>query len=136
MKSDEYWALRALQREAESHGSTQDMLKRLAMMYGEAGKELVRMIDRIFQNYRKYTGVSEQEARRLLSVQETAELLAELRKEYGETGDTEALAKLNAPAYGYRISRLQAARRAIEAELDKPGRAGRKNRLAAARESL
>jgi SPP1 gp7 family putative phage head morphogenesis protein len=30
-----------------------------------------------------------------------------------------ALAKLNAPAYGYRISRLQAARRAIEAELDK-----------------
>ncbi|MCH3972105.1 MAG: hypothetical protein LKE53_04950 [Oscillospiraceae bacterium] len=29
------------------------------------------------------------------------------------------MAKLNAPAYGYRISRLQAARRAVEAELDK-----------------
>ncbi len=119
MKSDEYWALRALQREAESHDGTADMLKRLAVMYGDADKELVRMIDRIFQNFRKYTGISEKEARELMSVQETAELLAELRKEYEETGDAETLAKLNAPAYGYRISRLQAVRRAIEAELDK-----------------
>jgi|GEM_PF-814110 SPP1 gp7 family putative phage head morphogenesis protein len=119
MKSDEYWALRALQREAESHDGTKDTLKRLAVMYGDADKELVRMMDRIFQNYRKYTGISEKEARELLSAQETAELMADLQKLYEETGDAETLAKLNAPAYGYRISRLQAARRAIEAELDK-----------------
>jgi SPP1 gp7 family putative phage head morphogenesis protein len=36
-----------------------------------------------------------------------------------DTSDAETLARLNAPAYGYRISRLQAARRAINAELDK-----------------
>lgn len=119
MKSDEYWALRALQREAESHDGTKDTLRRLAVMYDDADKELIRMIGRIFQNYRKYTGISEKEARELLSAQETAELMAGLRELYEETGDTEALAKLNAPAYGYRISRLQAARRAIEAELDK-----------------
>ncbi len=119
MKSDEYWVFRSLQREAEAHDGTADTLKRLAAMYGDADKELVKMIDRIFQNFRKYTGISEQEARELMSVQETAELLAELRKRYEETGDAAALAKLNAPAYGYRISRLQAARRAIEAELDK-----------------
>ncbi len=119
MKSDEYWVFRSLQREAEAHDGTADTLKRLAAMYGDADKELVKMIDRIFQNFRKYTGISEQEARELMSVQETAELLAELRKRYEETGDAAALAKLNAPAYGYRISRLQAVRRAIEAELDK-----------------
>jgi len=119
MRTDEYWAFRSLQREAEAHDGTADTLKRLAVMYDDADKELVKMIDRIFQNFRKYTGISEQEARELMSVQETAELLAELRKRYEETGDAAALAKLNAPAYGYRISRLQATRRAIEAELDK-----------------
>lgn len=119
MKSDEYWTLRALQREAEAHDGTADTLKRLAVMYGDADQELVRMIDRVFRNFQKYAAVDEQKARKLLSVQETAELLAELRKLYEETGNTDALAKLNAPAYGYRISRLQATRRAIEAELDK-----------------
>jgi SPP1 gp7 family putative phage head morphogenesis protein len=119
MRTDEYWVFRSLQREAEAHDGTADTLKRLAAMYGDADKELVKMIDRIFQNFRKYTGISEQEARELMSAQETAELLAELRKRYEETGDAKALAKLNAPAYGYRISRLQAVRRAIEAELDK-----------------
>lgn len=119
MKSDEYWALRSLQREAEAHDGAADALKRLMVMYDDADKELVCMIDRVFLNFRKYTGVSEQEAGELLSAQETAELLADLRKLYNETGDAEMLARLNAPAYGYRISRLQAARRAINAELDK-----------------
>lgn len=119
MRSDEYWTLRALQREAESHNGTAETVKRLAAMYGEADKELIRMIDRIFQSFEKYVGVNVQKARELLSVQETAELFAELRKLYEGTGDAEALARLNAPAYGYRISRLQATRRAINAELDK-----------------
>lgn len=119
MKSDEYWALRSLQREAEAHDGTIDTLKRLAVMYRDADKELSEMIERIFRNFQKYAAVDEKKARELLSEQETAELLVELRKLYEETGNTEALAKLNAPAYGYRISRLQAARRAINAELDK-----------------
>ena len=119
MSSDKYWALRALQRELEAHDGAADAQKRLAVLYSDADKDLVHMIDRVFQNYRKYAVIDEQKARELLSVQETAEVLAKLRKLFEETGDVEALARLNAPAYGYRISRLQAARRAIEAELDK-----------------
>lgn len=119
MRSDEYWVHRALQREAEAHDGTTDSLKRLAVMYGDADKELVKMINRIFQNFQKYVAVDDQKACELLSVQETTELLAEFQKQFEETGNAEALAKLNAPAYGYRISRLQATRRAIEAELDK-----------------
>ena len=102
MKSDEYWVQRALQREAEVHNDTQDTLKRLAVMYDDADKELIKMIDRIFQNFQKYTGVDEQKARELLSIQETAELLADLQKQYAETGDAGTLAKLNAPAYAVR----------------------------------
>lgn len=66
-----------------------------------------------------FAAIDDQKARELLSTQETSELLADLRKQFEATGDAEALAKLNAPAYGYRISRLQATRRAIDAELDK-----------------
>lgn len=119
MRSDEYWALRALQREAEAYEGIKDTQRRIATMYNEADKELIRKIDFVFENYRKYASVDEKKARELLSVQETAELLGNLRKLYEEMGDAEALAKLNAPAYGYRISRLQAARRAINVELDK-----------------
>lgn len=119
MQSDEYWALRSLQREAEAHDGAKGTLKRLSAMYADADKELVQRITRIFENYRKYAAVDEKKARELLSVQESAELLADLRKLYEETGNAEALARLNAPAYGYRISRLQATRRAINAELDK-----------------
>ncbi|MBE6723148.1 MAG: hypothetical protein E7572_11875 [Ruminococcaceae bacterium] len=119
MKSDEYWQMRALQREAESHSDAEKVQQRLRMLYEQADKNLKKQIHKIFDAYVDYTGIDEQKARELLSTQESAELLAELRKQYEETSDAEVLAKLNAPAYGYRISRLQAARRAVEAELDK-----------------
>lgn len=119
MHSDEYWALRALQREDESYKIAAEAIKRLQAIYKESDRQIARMIGAIFQNYRKYASVDKKKARELLSVQETAEVLTKLRKLYEETGDVKALAKLNAPAYGYRISRLQAARRAINTELDK-----------------
>lgn len=119
MKSDEYWQMRALQRESESHSDAAAAQQRIRLLYENADKSLRKQIHKIFDTYVDYTGVDEQKARELLSIQETAELLAELRKQYEQTGDAKALAKLNAPAYGYRISHLQAARRVIEAELDK-----------------
>ena len=119
MHSYEYWQRRALQHEAESHNDAATAQQRLRLLYEQADKDLQKQIHKIFHAYVDYTGVDEQKARELLSAQETVELLAELRKQYEEIGNAEALAKLNAPAYGYRISRLQAARRAIEAELDK-----------------
>lgn len=122
MKSDEYWQMRALQREAESHSDAEKVQQRLRMLYEQADKNLKKQIHKIFDAYVDYTGIDEQKARELLSTQESAELLAELRKQYEETSDAEALARLNVPAYGYRISRLQATRRVIQAELDKLAR--------------
>ena len=119
MKSDEYWQLRALQREADSHKDAASTALRLRALYEQASKDLQKRVHKIFDAYVDYAGIDEQKARELLSTQESAELLEELRKQYEETSNAEALAKLNAPAYEYRISRLQAARRAVEAELDK-----------------
>ena len=84
MKSDEYWQMRALQREAESHSDAEKVQQRLRMLYEQADKNLKKQIHKIFDAYVDYTGIDEQKARELLSTQESAELLAELRKQYEE----------------------------------------------------
>jgi SPP1 gp7 family putative phage head morphogenesis protein len=116
MLSKDYWELRALQREAEAYQETADTVKRLRLIYDAAGERLADTAKNIFANYLGVSGASEEQAKELLSIPETAELLAQLREEYLQSGSTEALARLNAPAYAYRISRAQALQKAIEAE--------------------
>lgn len=116
MQSVDYWIQRALQREADAFQSTSATVNRLRSIYDNAAARLVRVANNIFANYSKSAGVTPEAATQLLSVQETAETLAVLREEYSKTGSIEALAKLSAPAYAYRISRAQAMRKAIDAE--------------------
>ena len=117
MQSKDYWIARALHREADAFQNTGDTVRRLRAIYDMSAARLVRMADKVLFNFMKSSGVSsEDEAKQLLTVQETAETLALLREEYAKTGSEEALAKLNAPAYAYRISRAQAVRKAIDAE--------------------
>ena len=119
MQSDKYWALRALQREQEAYDSTMDVIHRLHAIYFDAAARLTKMAQYIFGNFAKSTGsmIDTEKAGQLLSTAETAEVLEKLRQEYTDTGSPEALAKLNAPAYAYRISRVQAMRRAVDAEV-------------------
>lgn len=117
MQSKDYWTLRALQREAEAYKSTADVNRRLRAIYEMSAARLDCIIKNILASYMRASGIeNKEEALRLLSIQETAETLAALRKEYKETGSAEALAKLNAPSYAYRISRVQAIKKAIDAE--------------------
>lgn len=119
MKSKDYWILRALQREENAYRSTTDTLHRLRSIYDLSSARLVRVVKNVLRNFMKSSGVTdEQEAKQLLTVQETADTLAALRKEYADTGDPDILARLNAPAYAYRISRAQAIRKAIDAETE------------------
>lgn len=67
--------------------------------------------------------MTEAEARKLLNVRETEEILNKLREELKEIKDPQlrrkALNRLNAPAYAARISRLEALREQIYAEMAK-----------------
>lgn len=123
MQSDKYWALRALQREQEAFDSTTDMLNLLRAIYTGAAARLSRMVQYIFGNFAKSSGgmIDNAKVKALLSESETTEVMAKLRKEYAETGSASALLKLNAPAYAYRINRVQAMRRAIDAEVQALG---------------
>lgn len=116
MQDAAYWAKRALQREEGANQKALDASRRLRAIYNTSAERLVSMTERVFNNFAKTVGVSNDEARKLLSVQETTDMLAALQDEYEKTGSRDALAKLNAPAYGYRINRLQAIRKAIDAE--------------------
>lgn len=117
MQSSDYWAQRALQREAEAFKDTADAIRRLRAIYDRAGKRLSDAAKNIFTNYLTASGgIDADKARALLSAQESAALLDQLRQEYLKTDDAEALAKLNAPSYAYRISRVQALRKIVEAE--------------------
>jgi SPP1 gp7 family putative phage head morphogenesis protein len=119
MQSKDYWIQRALQREADAFQSTGDTIRRLRTIYDTSSARLVRMVKKVLVNYMETSGVvTEDDAKKLLSTAETAETLAALRAEYADSGSPEALAKLNAPAYAYRISRLQAIRQAIDAETE------------------
>lgn len=125
MKTDEYWAQRAVQREQESFDSTTGILGRLRNIYNDAAARLSQMAQKIFTAFTTSTGkknmIDPQEARKLLSESQTAEVLQELRKKFVKTGDMEALKKLNAPAYGYRLNRVQAMRQAVEAQMQLVG---------------
>lgn len=119
MQSRDYWIQRALQREADAFQGTADTVRRLRAIYDMSAARLVGVVKNILGNFMKVSGVSsEQEAKRLLSTTESAAVMAALRQEYEQTGSAEALAKLNAPAYAYRISRAQAIRQAMDAEAE------------------
>lgn len=119
MRSDKYWALRALQREQEAYASTTDVIHRLHAIYFDAAGRLAEMARYIFSNFAKSAAgmIDANKAKALLSTAETAEVLEKLRREYADTGSPETLATLNAPAYAYRISRVQAMRRAVDVEV-------------------
>lgn len=116
MQSKDYWLKRALQREAEAFQNTNDTVKNLRAIYDMAANRLVRVVKKVFANYMHSASVPPDKAKELLSIQETADVLEELRGEYVKKGSIEALAKLNAPAYAYRINRAQALLKAIDAE--------------------
>jgi SPP1 gp7 family putative phage head morphogenesis protein len=119
MQSKEYWVKRALQREADAFQSTGDTIRRLRGIYDLSAARLVKAVKAIFDNFMKASGVTDEaEAKKLLTAQESAAVMDSLREEYARSNAPEVLAKLNAPAYAYRISRLQVIRQAIDAEAE------------------
>ena len=124
MKSADYWKKRALAREAQSRKiANRELVKDILPAYDRAAKQITENVRQIFERYAKDGELTEAEARKLLNVQETEEILNKLREELKEIKDPQlrrkALNRLNAPAYAARISRLEALREQIYAEMAK-----------------
>ena len=124
MKPSDYWEKRALAREAQARRiANREIVKDILPAYDRAARQITEDVKRIFARYAKDGELTEAEARKLLNVRETEEILNKLREELKEIKDPQlrrkALNRLNAPAYAARISRLEALREQIYAEMAK-----------------
>ena len=113
MTSKEYWKGRSLLLEQLLHDRSEATAQRVSRLYGLAQENIFQQIEKVFSSYVKGGALNEKKAMELLSVRETEEAERELRRQYEEaTGPAkrDIWARLSAPAYANRISRLQALR--------------------------
>ncbi len=124
MSSGDYWKRRSLNLEQLLHTRAEQTVKQITSLYDKAQEHIVEQIEKTFSAYVKGGTLNEQKANRLLTVRETEEAREALREQYQTaTGQVkrDIWARLSAPAYANRISRLQALRDDIYAQARRVG---------------
>lgn len=105
--------------EKQSEGTIQ----RLVTAYNKSKDNIQKEIQKIFGKYVVDGKLTFKEAKELLNTRETKEFYDNLLKQINSIDDVDVrrklLAKYNAPAYAYRISRYQALQKNIDIELKK-----------------
>src|ERR1035437_7294692 len=117
-KSEEYWDERALERLTLIERNSSEYFDQISKLYTNAKLQIYADIEKMLAKYIADAGLGIEEARELLTIKESQNVLDELRKKIIAVEDPgirrQLLNKINAPAYRARISRLQA----IEASID------------------
>ena len=120
----DYWEKRSTELMKRLEKGTENTINSLIKAYEQATKDINREITKIFQNYAKDTGLTKENLQQLLSKKES-EVYYKNLLEVINNGITDEnikkklLAKYNAPAYSYRISRYEALQQNIDVELKK-----------------
>lgn len=114
MKSLDYWIERGKRREAAADLRSRKTASEIGSLYQAALRSIQSRITKLYRRYTEGYGLTPEQADALLSVQETRETRRELEALLEQCTDRaleqEIRAKLDAPAYAYRISRLEALR--------------------------
>lgn len=117
-----YWEKRSTELMKRLEQGTENTINSLIQAYEQATKNINKEIANIFKNFAKDTGLDKKTLLELLNKKETEQyyknLLEVINKDI--TSDDikkKLLAKYNAPAYSYRISRYQALQDNIDVEL-------------------
>ncbi len=118
-----YWEKRSTELMKRLEKGTENTISSLIQAYEQATKNINKEITRIFNKYTEDGKLTKKEAIELLNTKETKEFYNNLLKEINSVEDVDVkrklLAKYNAPAYSYRISRYQALQDNIDIELKK-----------------
>ena len=116
MKSKAYWVKRAVEVETYLQSQADSVKDGVIKAYERAIKNVNNDIEKTFKAYIS-TDIPEKEARRLMSIADSDKQYEELLKLYDETDDKtvkkEILNRINAQAYGARISRLEGLKRNV-----------------------
>ncbi len=118
-----YWEKRSTELMKRLEKGTENTINSLIQAYEQATKNINKEIITIFNKYTTDGKLTKKEAIELLNTKETKEFYNNLLKEINSIEDVDIkrklLAKYNAPAYSYRISRYQALQNNIDVELKK-----------------
>lgn len=116
MKSKAYWVKRAVEVETYLQSQADNVKDGVIKAYERAIKNVNNDIEKTFKAYIS-TDIPENEARRLMSIADSDKQYEELLELYDETDDKtvkkEILNRINAQAYGARISRLEGLKRNV-----------------------
>ena len=116
MKSKAYWVKRAVEVETYLQSQADSVKDGVIKAYERAIKNVNNDIEKTFKAYIS-TEIPEKEARRLMSIADSDKQYEELLELYDETDDKtvkkEILNRINAQAYGARISRLEGLKRNV-----------------------
>lgn len=116
-RSDAYWARRAEGRRLDLLRDAERAADEIGRAYLEACRQLQDEADKIFRAFRRNGLLSEVAARRLLNQYPDASARELIKRALATMPDgpdkRAALAQVNAPAYQYRIGRLEQLRRTI-----------------------
>ena len=118
-----YWEKRSTELMKRLEKNTEHTINSLIQAYEQATKNINKEITKIFNKYATDGKLTKKEASELLNTRETKEFYDNLLKEINSIDDADIkrklLAKYNAPAYAYRISRYEALQNNIDVELKK-----------------
>lgn len=116
MRSKAYWVKRAVEVETYLQSQADSVKDGVIKAYERAIKNVNNDIEKTFKAYIS-TDIPEKEARRLMSIADSDKQYEELLELYDETDDKtvkkEILNRINAQAYGARISRLEGLKRNV-----------------------
>lgn len=118
-RNADYWRRRAAKRMLERLEDAEAVADDLARAYATACRDITARARKIFTTFQLNSGLSESEALELLNHYPTADVRALLRAAVDQMPPgpekQQVLAQLNAPAYQYRIGRLEA----LQADIDR-----------------
>ena len=119
-----YWEKRSTELMKRLEKGTENTINSLIKAYEQATKNINKEIVNIFKNYAKDSGLEKEILVQLLNKKESEQYYNNLLKVINNNITDESikkklLAKYNAPAYSYRISRYQALQDNIDVELKK-----------------
>lgn len=123
-KLNDYWEKRSTQLMLENENDTKYTIKDILNIYNQATDNINKEIEKIYKNYAKDGVLSKEVLLTMLNTRETKthydNLLYVINNHIQDKElKKKLLAKYNAPAYSYRISRLQALQDNIDIEMKK-----------------
>lgn len=119
-----YWERRSTELMKRLEKGTENTINSLIKAYEQATKNINKEIANIYKNFAKDSGLEKETLMQLLNKKESKQYYKNLlevinRDITSEDIKKKLLAKYNAPAYSYRISRYQALQNNIDVELKK-----------------